>query len=37
MSTRTGTQLIGRAPAMDRLREMILRVVAQPGTGAHLR
>jgi two-component system response regulator PilR (NtrC family) len=26
VSTRTGTQLIGRAPAMDRLREMILRV-----------
>ena len=26
MSTRTGTQLIGTAPAMDRLREMILRV-----------
>ncbi len=26
MSTRTGTQLIGSAPAMDRLREMILRV-----------
>src|SRR6187402_1510433 len=26
MSTRTGTQLIGAAPAMDRLREMILRV-----------
>src|SRR4029078_8417064 len=26
MSTRTGTQLIGGAPAMDRLREMILRV-----------
>ncbi len=26
VSTRTGTQLIGGAPAMDRLREMILRV-----------
>src|SRR6187455_1517625 len=26
MSTRTGTQLIGHAPAMERLREMILRV-----------
>ena len=26
VSTRTGTQLIGSAPAMDRLREMILRV-----------
>jgi two-component system response regulator PilR (NtrC family) len=26
MSTRTGTQLIGNAPTMDRLREMILRV-----------
>src|SRR6185436_3515181 len=26
VSTRTGTQLIGHAPAMERLREMILRV-----------
>jgi two-component system response regulator PilR (NtrC family) len=26
VSTRTGTQLIGQAPSMDRLREMILRV-----------
>ena len=26
VSTRTGTQLIGQAPAMERLREMILRV-----------
>src|SRR4051812_26174449 len=26
MSTRTGTQIIGHAPSMDRLRELILRV-----------
>jgi two-component system, NtrC family, response regulator PilR len=45
MSTRTGTQLIGRAPAMERLREMILRVArsqapvhisGESGTGKEL-
>jgi two-component system response regulator PilR (NtrC family) len=45
MSTRTGTQLIGSAPAMDRLREMILRVArsqapvhiyGESGTGKEL-
>jgi two-component system response regulator PilR (NtrC family) len=44
-STRTGTQLIGQAPAMDRLREMILRVArsqapvhiyGESGTGKEL-
>src|SRR6187431_2420712 len=45
VSTRTGTQLIGHAPAMDRLREMILRVArsqapvhiyGESGTGKEL-
>ena len=45
VSTRTGTQLIGSAPAMDRLREMILRVArsqapvhiyGESGTGKEL-
>jgi two-component system response regulator PilR (NtrC family) len=45
MSTRTGTQLIGDAPAMERLREMILRVArsqapvhisGESGTGKEL-
>ncbi len=44
-TTRTGTQLIGHAPAMDRLREMILRVArsqapvhisGESGTGKEL-
>jgi two-component system response regulator PilR (NtrC family) len=44
-STRTGTQLIGHAPSMDRLREMILRVArsqapvhisGESGTGKEL-
>jgi two-component system, NtrC family, response regulator PilR len=44
-STRTGTQLIGQAPAMDRLREMIIRVArsqapvhisGESGTGKEL-
>jgi two-component system response regulator PilR (NtrC family) len=45
VSTRTGTQLIGQAPAMERLREMILRVArsqapvhisGESGTGKEL-
>jgi two-component system response regulator PilR (NtrC family) len=45
VSTRTGTQLIGGAPAMDRLREMIMRVArsqapvhiyGESGTGKEL-
>src|SRR5688572_3984833 len=45
VSTRTGTQLIGHAPAMERLREMILRVArsqapvhisGESGTGKEL-
>ena len=45
MSTRTGTQIIGVAPAMDRLRELILRVArsqapvhisGESGTGKEL-
>jgi two-component system response regulator PilR (NtrC family) len=45
VSTRTGTKLIGEAPAMDRLREMILRVArsqapvhisGESGTGKEL-
>jgi two-component system, NtrC family, response regulator PilR len=45
MSTRTGTQLIGHAPSMDRLRELILRVArsqapvhisGESGTGKEL-
>jgi two-component system, NtrC family, response regulator PilR len=45
MSTRTGTQIIGNAPSMDRLRELILRVArsqapvhisGESGTGKEL-
>jgi two-component system response regulator PilR (NtrC family) len=45
VTTRTGTQLIGRAPAMERLREMIIRVArsqapvhisGESGTGKEL-
>lgn len=45
MSTRTGTQIIGHAPSMDRLRELILRVArsqapvhisGESGTGKEL-